>query len=198
MNFGENLIDWLTISPTGALSVVVSTSVMYFLFLLVARVTGHRILTGMSSFDLAATLVVGAIVGRTTLGPVPTLAAGIIAFFTLLALQLTMGKLAHSELGYRVFSNQPILLITDGDVLYENLKKTHLNESELRIKLRGVGVTAMRDLAAVILEPTGSLSVLRSGPISTHMLDGVTGREKIPTHLLRDERRPEDQSSTHA
>lgn len=184
MDLGSNLVDWLSISPTGALSVVVSTTVMYFLFLLVSRITSHRILTGMSSFDLAAALVFGAVVGRTTLGPVPTLAAGIIAFLTLIFLQLTVGKMAHTHAGYRIFSNQPILLVAAGDIVEKNLKRTHLNEFELRMKLRGAGVTSMRDIAAVILEPSGSLSILRQGPISAKMLSGVEGAHFLPDSLI--------------
>lgn len=184
MDFGDQLSTWLTISWTGALAVVVSTTAIYLVFLLLTRLTTHRILTGMSSFDLAAAMIFGAIVGRTTLGPVPTLAAGLIALLTLVALQMTLGSLAHSEAGYRIFSNQPILLVADGDIVQSNLRKTHLNETEVRIKLRGAGVTSLRDVAAVILEPTGALSVLRSGPISINMLADVVGADQLPPHLV--------------
>jgi uncharacterized membrane protein YcaP (DUF421 family) len=54
-------------------------------------------LAGMSSFDLAATIAVGAVMGRAVLGYTPTLAAGVSGMATLLALQAAFGVLRRSS-----------------------------------------------------------------------------------------------------
>ena len=54
-------------------------------------------LAGMSSFDLAATIAFGAVMGRAVLGYTPTLAAGVSGMATLLALQAAFGVLRRSS-----------------------------------------------------------------------------------------------------
>ena len=182
----EILRDWLFITPEGALAVVVSTIVMYFLFLFVSRLLGARILTGLTSFDMSAGLIAGAIIGRATLGPGPTLSAGIIAFLTIIILQGTVGQIAHSKRGEHFINNRPVLLVAGGEVLWETMRKNRISRDELHSKMRIAGIQSINEISAVILEPTGRISVLRSDRLIDHgLLDDVVGREKIPPELIR-------------
>lgn len=182
----EILRDWLSITPEGALAVVLSTIVMYLLFLVVSRLLGARILTGLTSFDMSAGLIAGAIIGRATLGPGPTLSAGIIAFFTIIILQGTVGQIAHSKRGEHFITNRPVLLVAGKTVLWESMKKNRISRDELHSKMRIAGIQSIDEISAVILEPTGRISVLRSDRLIDYgLLDDVVGRELIPRNLIR-------------
>lgn len=177
----HDLIDWLSISPTGALSVVLSTITMYFLFLLAMRLLGQRILTGMTSFDIAAALVFGAVVGRSAIGPWPTLSAGIIALATLLALQATVGQVTHTRRGNKIFNNSAVLLMAGARVLENHMNASHVTRAELYSRLRAAGVRNDDEIAAVILEPNGQLSILKRGfLIDPALLENVRGAEAMP------------------
>ena len=56
------------LSWTDAISVVLSAIGVYLAFLILIRIVGQRALAAMSSFDFAARIAVGAIMGRAVLG----------------------------------------------------------------------------------------------------------------------------------
>ena len=65
-------------------------------------------------------------------------------------------------------------------MLEDNLRSARMVESELHAKLRQVGIRRCEDVACVILERTGAVSVLHRGEtISATLLGDVRGREAI-------------------
>ncbi|MGI8613285.1 MAG: DUF421 domain-containing protein [Nocardioidaceae bacterium] len=177
----------LGLTWTQAASVVISTVGIYLTFLVLLRLVGQRALASMSSFDIAATIALGAVVGRVVLGYTPTLLAGVIALCTLFALQALFGLIRRSPRVDAVLSNLPLLLMADGQLLDDNLHKAHLVESELRAQLRLAGVRDYDDVACVILERTGALSVLRRGEtISSALLADVRGRGALAAEIVVD------------
>ena len=89
---GEGEQVRLGLSWTDAISVVLSAIGVYLAFLILIRIVGQRALAAMSSFDFAATIAVGAIMGRAVLGYTPTLGAGVLGMATLFALQSAFGR----------------------------------------------------------------------------------------------------------
>jgi uncharacterized membrane protein YcaP (DUF421 family) len=61
-----------------------------------------------------------------------------------------------------VVTGEPTLLFYRGEILRRALRRSRVTESELRAALRGAGVGAAADAAAVVLETEGSLSVVES------------------------------------
>jgi uncharacterized membrane protein YcaP (DUF421 family) len=82
----------LGLSWTDAVSVVLSAIGVYLAFVILIRIVGQRALAAMSSFDFAATIAVGAIMGRAVLGYTPTLGAGVLGMATLFSLQSAFGR----------------------------------------------------------------------------------------------------------
>ncbi len=170
----------LGLSWTDAAAVVVSTIGIYLTFLVLIRIVGQRALATMSSFDFAAAVALGAVMGRVILGYTPTLLAGVIGLGTLFALQGLFGIVRRSPRADTVLSNQPLLVMADGRLLDENLRKAHIVENELREKLRLAGVRRYDDVALVILERTGAISVLRRGEtIGPELVADVRGRDAL-------------------
>lgn len=170
----------LGLSWTSAGLVVISTVGIYIAFLLLIRIAGQRALATMSSFDFAAAVAFGAVIGRVTLGYTPTLGAGVISLATLFALQSTFGRLRRIRRVDRVISNLPLLLMANGHVIDHNLRRHNIAQDELRAKLRLSGIRRYEDVAAVILERTGQVSILRQGEtIAADLLTDVEGYELI-------------------
>ncbi|MED7927123.1 DUF421 domain-containing protein [Nonomuraea sp. LP-02] len=169
---------------TDAGTVVLSTVVIYLAFLVLIRIAGPRALATMSSFDLAAAVALGAVMGRAVLGYTPTLLAGLIGMCTLFALQTGFRLLRRNSRLECLMSNAPLLLMADGAVLHDSLRKAQINEDELRQKLRLASVHRYGDVAAVILERTGDISVLRRGEaIDPEFLSDVKGCDRLrPGH----------------
>jgi uncharacterized membrane protein YcaP (DUF421 family) len=182
---GLSLWDLLTVTPRVALSVVISTVVMYLVMVLLVRTLGPRVLSGMSGFDLAALIAFGAIIGRTALGLLPTLASGLIALATLVTLQGTIGVIRGYRFGLAVVDHHPVMLMAGGCLLADNMARAHVMPSEVQSRLRMAGVRNADEVAAVILEPNGAVSVLKRGELlDPQLLSGVVGASEVPAELM--------------
>lgn len=182
---GLGLWDLLTVSPLESLAVVLSTIGMYLAMLILVRLLGQRMLSGMSGFDLAALIAFGSVIGRSALGEFPAFSAGLIALATLVVLQGLVGVARKTRLGMVAIDNDPILLMAGDRMLEANMARSHVLPSEVQSRLRLAGVRHSREVAAVVLEPTGALSVLRRGePVDPQLLSGVVGAAEVPADLL--------------
>ncbi len=181
------MLEHFSITVTDAVAVVVATAGLYWMFVLFVRVLGQRALARMSSTDLAVIIVVGAVIGRAALGYTPVLAAGILAMITLFAMQAMAGMIRRLISSAWPLNNAPVLLMAGRDFLEDNLRRIHLDEEEVWPKLREAGIRHRSEVAAVILEPTGEISVLRRGiPLDRSLLADVRGVERLPDELFAD------------
>ena len=74
-----------------------------------------------------------------------------------------------------VVDNTPLLLVRQGgELLHDNLRAARINPRDVYAKLRQANVTRLSDVHAVVLEPTGDISVLHGdGDLDPALLDGV-------------------------
>src|SRR6185437_4281825 len=84
---GDDMIELLTITPVEVIATIVSTIGMYLVMVVLIRVLGQRLIASLSSFDLAAVITFGAIIGRAALGDRPRLTTGVVALCTLVLIQ---------------------------------------------------------------------------------------------------------------
>ena len=175
--------NWMEFGLDGldALRIIVSCIVFYLGIIILVRVFGQRTLASLSSFDLAAIIALGAIIGRAILGDTPTLVAGLLGLATLLALQALTGKARRFHRIASIVNSPAVVLMAGSELLIDNLARAHVDPTEVYSKLRMAGIRQRAEVACVILEPTGQISVTRRGaPIDEELLRGVIGAERIP------------------
>jgi uncharacterized membrane protein YcaP (DUF421 family) len=166
--------DRLGIDLATAGDVVIATVAICLTALLLVRVVGQRSLTAMSATDVVCVIALGAVVGRTTLLAIPTLAAGVIAVAVLFALRGLLARAARVRGLGRLLAPGPVVLVRDGRVLADGLRRARVQEDELREQLRLAGVVALDRVGLVVLERTGRLSVLPAGaPIDPWLLSDL-------------------------
>ena len=169
---GASWFDLLVIVATGA--------AMYLVVLLLVRLIGLRSLSRISSFDFTVTIAIGAVVGSTVSSNQVALVEGAVALLVLLGLQAAVAHGRRRWTWLKAIENPPVLLLEDGAVLDENLRRVSVTRDELYAALRDAGVRRLDELRAVVLESTGSISVVRDDPDSefdAELLGGVIGRE---------------------
>lgn len=157
---------------------VVSGAGIYLAVVLLTRFFGQRSLASVSTFDFPVTVAIGAIVGRTALVQT-SLLGGVVALTTLFGIQACVGWLRHHTFLRRAIDNPPVLLVSRGTVLRENLRRAHLDEDALNEKLRAKGIGRLADVHALILERNGDVSVLTSEPDPTILADVRGGEDGI-------------------
>ena len=177
--------ELLWVDPIEALAVVIATTGMYVMLVIIVRVLGQRVLSGMSGFDLAAVVAFGSILGRAALGETPVLAGGLVALVTLVVLQGIAGVVRAWRWGTRLVTNKPVLLMAGASVCVEQLRRCHVQPEELQARLRLAGVRNFDEVAAVVLETSGAVSVIKRGEgVDPRLLSGVVGGARVPHELL--------------
>ncbi len=145
-------------SSAGTLLVVAGSTAGIYLFVIgLLRVVGRRQLAQLSALDL--------IVVETAMihGDV-SLAAGLVSAATLLVLNrlLTSVFLRAPRLSQLV-NGGPILLVHDGTVIEEHLRRVGLTHPDLDAALRSRGYAGPATVRAAVLETDGSITVVGDG-----------------------------------
>ncbi|WP_432811986.1 DUF421 domain-containing protein [Pantanalinema sp. GBBB05] len=60
----------------------------------------------------------------------------------------------------RVLTAPPLLLVKNGRMIYRNMRRELITESELRLQLRKQGVEKIEDVKKAFMEPDGNISVI--------------------------------------
>lgn len=154
--------DQFTISLDEALAVMTASAGIYVAFVVLIRLLGARTLTSLSVVDVAAIVAIGAIIGRTTLLDHPRLVTGALALTVFFTLQWLFGRLRRIRLVDRLINPQPVVLVSDGVLLHGALRKSHVTEHEVRHAARVAGVSSLAEVAYMVVEPNGVITVLRA------------------------------------
>lgn len=86
---------------------------------------------------------------------------GIVAVGVLVCLEVISAYICRkSPLVRRFMDGRPLVLISKGKVLENNLTKARISTDELFAAIRGNGLRGMEEVSYVILEQTGALSVI--------------------------------------
>lgn len=148
-------------SWTSLLRVVVVSAIAYAALILVLRTSGKRTLAKLNAFDLVVTVSLGSAFATVILSKSVALLEGVLAFAVLALLQFLV---AWSALRFSVVRNvvkaSPRALLIDGKVCEQALKDERVSIAEVLAAARSAGYGALADLAAVVLETDGSLSVI--------------------------------------
>lgn len=139
------------------------TGAVYLLVLVGVRLTGKREVGQMTPFDLTLLLLLSNSVQNAMTGPDTSLAGGAVAAVVLLGMNYVVGLLSGKSRRFRrVVEGSPSLLIHDGQLLMDNLKREHLTVDELMRALREHSIGSVGEVAIGVLEVDGSLSFLKT------------------------------------
>ncbi|MBH0079888.1 DUF421 domain-containing protein [Pseudoalteromonas sp. NZS11] len=125
------------------------------------RVSGKRTLSKWNVFDFVVTIALGSILASVIISKSVALLEGILAFVVLIGLQYLITWLSvRSSKFAGLIKAEPTLLLSDGEYCTTALKSQRVTKSEIRAAIRGAGILAIEDVAAVVLETDGSFSVM--------------------------------------
>lgn len=134
---------------------------VYVIAIVIVRIGKKWFMSRGTAFDLILAIVFGSIVSRVITGDAPFL-PGIAAVLTLVLMHwlFSAASLRWKEFS-RLVKGQPVLLVRDGIIVQEGMKRTHISDGNLRQDLRQKGVSALGEVAEAHLEPNGEVSVIR-------------------------------------
>ncbi len=150
---------------------ILATGVLaYVALVFLLRISGKRTLSKMNAFDFVVTVALGSTIAATILSADTSLAEGVLALALLIALQafITWGSV-RSERFQALIKSQPRLLLFRGRFLDDALQQERVTTEEVRAAIRSSGISRVEDVAGVVLETDGTLTVVEEiDPDRTH------------------------------
>jgi uncharacterized membrane protein YcaP (DUF421 family) len=162
--------DWMTVPLDAA--------IMLPILVVFVRLVGLRAFAKMSAHDFAVTVATGSVLAATVLDPDVPWWMGALALAALMAMQALFGWLRRAiPRAQHWTDNEPLVLLRDGLADDTALARARMTRDDLRQKLRLEGIARPSEVALVVLETTGDVSVLRERPEPDLLIEvrGVSG-----------------------
>jgi uncharacterized membrane protein YcaP (DUF421 family) len=157
MNLAELFFDdW-----GGIFRTIVAALIAYAGLVLVLRISGKRTLSKLNAFDLVVTVALGSTLATILLSADVALAEGLVALSMLVGLQWVVARTSKGWSRFkRLIRSEPRLLLENGEFLEKAMSDERVTRSEVEQAVRNEGFGDLSDVAAVVLETDGSMSVI--------------------------------------
>lgn len=144
------------------MDLVLRAAIAFFFIFLLMRIVGRRELSSLEPFDLILLIVLGDLVqqGITQSDYSVTgliLAAGTISLLTV-AVSYVSFRLPRTR---PLLEGQPLVVIQDGEVLENNIRRERLTREELAEAARLQQISSLTDVSWAILEKSGQISFIK-------------------------------------
>lgn len=146
-------IFWLVGSVLGVFTIII----------IITRIFGLRTFAKMSSFDFASTIAVGSVLASIILNTDYSLLKGAVVLVSIIGFQTLFSFLVRKvDFFQELFTNKPQIIMWNGKILHDKLKKCNVGKDDLIAKLREANVHDFDEVKAVIFESTGDVSVIHN------------------------------------
>jgi len=154
--------------------------IIVYMFLVVSlRLSGKRELVQLNPFDLVVLLTLSNTVQNAIIGDDNSVSGGLIGATSLLLINYLVVRFlyGHSKLE-QIVEGQSDVLVENGKVRADRLKKELITTAQLEAAARKQGFDSLADVDKCILEPSGTLSFVAKKPAT----EDVRHRELV-SHL---------------
>jgi uncharacterized membrane protein YcaP (DUF421 family) len=146
-----------TLSP---LQMVLRAVIIFFITVAYVRISGMRTFGSKTAFDAVIYIILGAILSRAIVAAspfFPTLLAGLV--LVILHRAVARITLYNEKLG-DLLKGEQRLLVKNGEILWPQLKRSHISEKDLLGAIRKKGVADLNKVKEAYIERNGEISVL--------------------------------------
>ncbi len=140
---------------------IIRTIVLYAFIIFAIRLMGKRQISDMQPSELVVTMVISDIASLPMQNTSQPLLSGVIPVLVLVAMEVAVSVLMMKSRRFRkLICGSPVVIIADGKLLQNNLKRLRLTVDDLIAQLRQQDVFSLGDVQYCIMETNGTLSVL--------------------------------------
>ena len=166
------------------------TVFLYLVLILSIRLMGKRQIGQMEASEFVVTMLVANLASIPMQDGAIPLYSGLVPMLTVLGMELVLsGAIMRSVLLRRFFCGKPVILIDNGKISEENLRRTRVTLDELTGHLRQKDVLDIRTVQYAILETDGSLSVFpypKDRPATAKEAGIQAGKQSLPITIVED------------
>jgi uncharacterized membrane protein YcaP (DUF421 family) len=158
-----DLLDTIfgTTNDVNAAQETARAVVVFVYGLLLVRVVGRRAFSKWSAVNIVVSVIVGSNLSRTLTGGAP-LGGTLLATSVLMAIHFVLARSSsRSERVSRWVEGRALPLTREGRLQCDTLHQHNVSDADLAEALHTAGLDSLDDARALILEPSGKISVLK-------------------------------------
>ena len=146
------------------MDIVLRATIIFIALYLLVRLMGKRELGQMTPFELIVLVVIGDLIQQGVTQNDFSLTGAVIAISTIAFWALVMSWASYLwPRAERILEGEPRVIVRDGELLSDNLRRNRLTRSEIESEMRLAGIAHLRDVKWAILEPRGRISFIERG-----------------------------------
>ncbi len=141
---------------------IIRGAVVYLVLLLIFRVAGKRSLAQITTFDAVLLLIISEAIQQAMLDSDSSMTNAFLLVVTLVGIDILMSLITlRSPTLDRLLNDGPLVLVSDGQVLGERLRKARVSEDDvLEHGRQQWGIEGLEQVAFAVLERSGSITVV--------------------------------------
>ena len=165
----------------------IRTVILYLVLVFGVRFMGKRQIGQMEASEFVVTMLIANLASIPMQdGGIP-LFSGVVPILTVLGVELVLSALSLKNSKIRkLLCGKPVILIENGKLLEENLRRTRVNLDELSGHLREQGVLAMETVQFAILETNGSVTVFQYPRFTPAQEGPGAKKQELPYTVISD------------
>lgn len=171
-------VSWFSGHAGDVWAVAAKAALIYLVAVLGLRVAQRRTLSQWTAIDFAASVAVGAIIGRTALASNQSFVYGAVALVTLLICHSIAMFARFSRPLAKIVDHRVRVIVENGELRRGQLRICGLTDNDVVSKLRQSGVEDLADVRYVLYETKGELTIVRKdehGPLVASGLRDAAG-----------------------
>lgn len=143
-------------------TILLRTVIMYFFILLVYRLMGKREIGQLSVIDLVVSIMLAELAVIALESPNRPLLNTVLPMILLAVIQIIMAYVSLKSQKLReLMDGKPSVLIDKGKINEKEMRIQRYNFNDLLSQLREKDISKLQDVEFAILEPSGTLSVIK-------------------------------------
>ena len=166
------------------------TVFLYLVLIFSIRLMGKRQIGQMEASEFVVTMLVANLAAIPMQDAAIPLYSGLVPILTVLGMELVLsGLIMRSVLLRRFFCGKPVILIDNGKIIQDNLRRTRVTLDELTGHLREKDVLNVSEVQFAILETDGNLSVFpypANRPASAKDAGIQAKKQHLPITIIED------------
>lgn len=144
------------------MDIVARAAVMFLVLYALLRIMGKREIGQLTPFELVVMIVLGDLIQQGVTHNDFSLTGAILAISTFAFLAIMMSWITYLfPKAEKLLDGEPRVIVRDGQLLKENLRRDRITQSEVESEMRLAGIARMTDVAWAILEPQGKISFIK-------------------------------------
>lgn len=161
-------IDWqeILVPSKPVLEMFVRGTMIYLVLFATMRFLPRRAIGGMGPSDLLVVVLIADAVQNGMSDDYKSVTEGIVLAFTIFGWAVVIDWLDHRFPHWNIAEGRPLLLVSEGQLVRENMRRQKITEDEILAQLRQHGLDSPRNVVSAFLEGDGRISVLTRSQLS--------------------------------